>query len=110
MQRKRSGEESAARPFDRLVRQGAELYERAVHLPLIVAVGPDEIADRSLSGRRAIVRKLARALAAERRRGRKGHWTYDLNRHIALAQAYAAERRFLTAAERFQGSPDSGPD
>ena len=32
-----------------------------------------------------------RSLRDERRRGQAGHWSYDLNRHIALAQAYAAE-------------------
>ena len=45
--------------------------------------------------RRAILTRLARALRAERNRGRAGHWTYDLNRHIALKQAYAAERALM---------------
>lgn len=43
----------------------------------------------------AVAPAIARALRAERARGRGGHWTYDLNRHIALAQAYTAERRHL---------------
>ena len=71
---------------------GREAYERSLHLPRIIAVGPDEIADDSPAGRAAILRRLARALRAERRRGRAGHWSYDLNRHIALSQAYSAER------------------
>ena len=71
---------------------GAEAYERERHLARVIAVGPEEIADLSAAGRAAILRKLARALRAERMRGRAGHWTYDLNRHIALSQAYVAER------------------
>jgi hypothetical protein len=63
----------------------------------VLPVGPDEIADVSPSGRRAILRRLARALRSERNRGRAGHWTYDLNRHIALAQAYTAERTALSS-------------
>ncbi|WP_321506016.1 hypothetical protein [Breoghania sp.] len=43
------------------------------------------------AGRKALVARLARALRGERRRGRAGHWSYDLNRHIALLQAYRAE-------------------
>jgi hypothetical protein len=38
-----------------------------------------------------ILARLMRSLRDERRRGLAGHWSYDLNRHIALAQAYAAE-------------------
>jgi len=103
-------DEAPTRPFDRLVRQGAELYERRFHLRRILAIGPDEVADESLAGRQSIVRKLARALSAERRRGRSGHWTYDLNRHIALAQAYTAERRLLAAAERLPMKSRRLPD
>jgi hypothetical protein len=39
---------------------------------------------------------LSRALRAARRRGRAGHWTYDLNRHIGLVQAFRAERAALS--------------
>jgi hypothetical protein len=77
---------------------GLEAYVRERHLPRVLPVGPDEIADDSIAGRRRIVARLARALRAERMRGRGGHWTYDLNRHIALRQAYLAERRWLDEA------------
>ncbi len=76
---------------------GSEIYDRGRHLPRLLPVGPEEIADISASGRQSILRRLARALRAERNRGRAGHWSYDLNRHIALAQAYTAERRLLAA-------------
>ena len=45
----------------------------------------------------AIVARLERALSAERNRARSGHWTYDLNRHIALRQAHRAETERLSA-------------
>ena len=85
----------AAESYDALIRRGIEAYDRRRHLPRILPVGPAEVADVSPSGIRSILARLARALRAERSRGRAGHWTYDLNRHIALAQAYESERRLL---------------
>jgi hypothetical protein len=61
---------------------------------------PAQLADSSPSACRTIVARLARALRAERTRGRAGHWTYDLNRHIGLHQAYRAERARLPLADR----------
>jgi hypothetical protein len=86
---------TAARSVAAVIAAGADAYDRGRHLPRLIPVGPDEIADRSTTARRAILAKLARALRAERNRGRAGHWTYDLNRHIGLKQAYVAERRAL---------------
>lgn len=77
---------------------GVEAYVRERHLPRVLPVGPDEIADDSIAGRRRIAARLAQALRAERMRGRGAHWSYDLNRHIALRQAYLAERRWLSEA------------
>ncbi|MCB1495182.1 MAG: hypothetical protein KDJ86_05300 [Bauldia sp.] len=74
---------------------GVEAYDRERHLPRLAPVTPNQLADRSPEGQRRIVARLARALRAERNRGRAGHWTYDLNRHIGLRQALAAERRRL---------------
>ncbi len=82
-----------------------EDYVRQRHLPRILPVGPDEVADESIAGRRRILARLAKALRAERNRGRAGHWTYDLNRHIALRQAYLAERRWLDGQR--PGAPES---
>ena len=83
---------AAAGAMSRAIAAGREAYDRERHLPRIISVGPGELTDRTEAGRALILRKLARALRAERNRGRAGHWTYDLNRHIALNQAYAAER------------------
>ncbi len=89
----------AAASIEAVTAAGVEAYVRERHLPRVLPVGPDEVADDSLAGRRRIVARLARALRAERARGRGGHWTYDLNRHIALRQAYLAERRWLDCRE-----------
>jgi hypothetical protein len=48
-----------------------------------------------------VLGKLRRALRAERRRATSGHWSYDLNRHLAHVSAYKAEgegARFSAAA------------
>jgi hypothetical protein len=79
---------------------GNEPYDRQRHLPRILPVGPNELADESDAGRRRILARLTKALRGERSRGRAGHWTYDLNRHIALAQAFNAERRQTAARPR----------
>jgi len=86
---------AAASSLRSVVATGAELYDRARHLPRLIALMPGEIDDVRPAARRSILARLARALRAERNRGRAGHWTYDLNRHIALRQACLAERALM---------------
>lgn len=69
--------------------------DRRLYLPRVLAIGPEDIDDPSEQAARRVVLRLASALRAERTRGRAGHWTYDLSRHLALMQAYKAERRRL---------------
>jgi hypothetical protein len=47
----------------------------------------DHLAKTGEAGRRLIVKRLRRLLERERIRGAMRHWSYDLNRHIALKQA-----------------------
>ena len=94
-----SGVESAAEAtLAKVIVAGMEAYDRDRHLPRLIPVEPKDLLDPRREARRAILAKLARALRAERNRGRAGHWTYDLNRHIGLRQAYAAERQLLSEA------------
>lgn len=72
--------------------------ERRVELARLVPLWPAEIADTSPAGRARLVALLERALLSERRRGRAGHWTYDLARHAALVRAWRRERAALAAA------------
>lgn len=71
------------------------LNERARHLKRLIPIGPRELADRSIAGQDYIVRRLLRSLRGERTRGKAGHWSYDLNRHIGLVRALRTERATL---------------
>ena len=73
-------------------------WDRRRMLPRLIPVGPEELGDESREGRAVIVGRLMRALRGERVRGRAGHWSYSLDRHIGLVQALAAERRGLTTS------------
>lgn len=70
---------------------GVEAYQRARFLPRLIAATPADIADTGIERSADLLRRLRRALQRERHLGRIGHWTYDLNRHIALVQAVGAE-------------------
>jgi len=72
-------------------RPGWRAGERERLLPRLVAVAPADLADVSATGRRRVLDLMMRALRAERRRGRAGHWTYSLARHAGLVEALDAE-------------------
>ena len=91
-ERVRRGAETA---IARTLKAGAGVYQRTRDLPRLARVLPGEIAAESAEGLAVILTRLERALRAERNRAKSGHWTYDLNRHIALRQAYLAERQRL---------------
>jgi hypothetical protein len=76
---------------------GSTSFRRDIMLPRLIPVCPAEIADASAGGRRQVLRRLAKALRGERARGRAGHWSYSLNRHIGLLQAFRAERAAFRA-------------
>ena len=83
---------AARRSLAQVMTAGVEVYDRRMMLPRLVRATPAELEDDSPAMRRILLARLARALRAERNRGRAGHWTYDLNRHIGLRQAYIAEK------------------
>ena len=78
----------------------APAYNRTLDLPPLIPLWPAEIRDISIPGTRMIISRLATALRGERRRGRQGHWAYNLNRHAALKRALQSEREFLMSLER----------
>ncbi|MBX3597031.1 MAG: cytoplasmic protein [Rhizobiaceae bacterium] len=47
----------------------------------------DKVLSEGTISRKAIGQRIDRALKAERIKGLQRHWSYDLNRHIALKQA-----------------------
>lgn len=84
--------ESAAR----VIQPSASIqYCRETQLQKLLPLWPHEIADRTYNGVTRIVTLLARALRAERQRGKAGHWTYDISRHLALVNALRQERAEL---------------
>lgn len=93
-------DKAAGRVVEAAVRAGAKTYDRTRDLPALIRLDPFSEVSEDASGSGEIVARLERALRAERNRARAGHWTYDLNRHIALRQAYLAERERLCALRR----------
>jgi len=88
-----------------VIRDGARAYERARCLPRVLPLLAGTCQGPEPETTRLIVRKLAEAIRRERRLGRAGHWAYDLNKHVALTQAWEAERR---QAKNWQGKSRQG--
>ncbi len=86
--------------YRRMARAGAKAYLRMRDLPALVPLWPHELADDTAEGTQRILLKLGRALRAERRRARASHWSYDLNRHLALMSAVRAEQARLIGLSR----------
>lgn len=75
-------------------------YNRNIQLPKLIGLWPKEIADETYEVTARIVALLQKALRAERRRGQSGHWTYDLNRHVALTESLKEEENRLRTLAR----------
>ena len=69
-------------------------------LSRLIPLWPGEISAADACSALKVVATLERALRAERRRGRAGHWSYDMNRHLALARALREERVRLAELRR----------
>jgi hypothetical protein len=92
----------------RIVAEGAGTYVRAAALPRLLPVAPADLERDDAATARRLCLMLARALRRERNRGRAGHWTYDLSRHVGLLQAYRAERAALTRLQRAEADMKKG--
>lgn len=64
-------------------------YDRLEALSRFHRLSRETILSDAPEAARQVIGEIERALRAERARG--GHWTYDLNRHIALLVAHRAE-------------------
>jgi hypothetical protein len=58
-----------------------------VALQILVGIDLDTLLATPRDERSQVATRLKRALERERIRGLRRHWSYDLNRHIALKQA-----------------------
>ncbi|MBB6260337.1 hypothetical protein FHS77_000861 [Paenochrobactrum gallinarii] len=56
-------------------------------LQILANMDIDKIMVAPLGEKENAMRKLRRLIERERLKGTAGHWSYDLNRHIALKQA-----------------------
>jgi hypothetical protein len=83
------------RVFGPMIAAGAAGYSRARDLPKLLALPPDQIEDDGASATERIVAKLSARVRAQAVLGRRRHWSYDLNRHLALLAALRAERAHL---------------
>ncbi len=79
-------------------------FQRESELPKLIGIWPSDLEDTSLENAAKIVALLRKMLRAERQRGRTGHWAYDLNRHLTLAEALKAERERLRNLGQASGS------
>jgi len=70
-------------------------YNRIEQLPRLIGLWPHELKDCSQAASERIVALLRKALRGERQRGIGGHWTYDVNRHLALSEALREENERL---------------
>jgi len=81
---------------------------RTRRLSRLVPLWPREIEAADAASAERLVAALERALRGERRRGRAGHWTYDINRHVALSRALRDERARLAALRRARPASHAG--
>ncbi|RNJ49283.1 DUF6477 family protein [Methylocystis hirsuta] len=79
----------AGAALDAALVAGLHAYDRTRALTRFHRLSPDTIASDSPDGARAALKEIERAMRGER--ARRGHWSYDLNRHISLLVAHRAE-------------------
>lgn len=96
--------EGAARAVAATIRAGSIRYSRRMHLPRLLRLFRAEIPAAEPEATRFILGRLTVEARRERRRASAAHWTYDLNRHIALMQALEAERLHLADLMRRAGA------
>ncbi|HEY8161999.1 MAG TPA: DUF6477 family protein [Methylocystis sp.] len=73
-------------------------YDRLGALSRFHRLSRETIMSETPEAARAVLREIERALRVER--ARRGHWTYDLNRHIGLLVAHRAETARLAGFGR----------
>ena len=94
---------------DSAIAAAARTYVRERHLPRLLRITPEALADVSREGRRTVVGCLLRLARGSADAGASGHWSYDANRHIALLGALQAERAGLAALRRTESQMAGAP-
>jgi len=86
-----------------MIAAGAANYMRARDLPKLLKVSEDALERFTVAGAERIVARLVRAARAQGALGRRRHWSYDMNRHLAVLIALKAERASLAHLRNAQG-------
>lgn len=69
-------------------KQNQQTAMQRVALQAIAGIDLDEVLKLPQEEKERTKRRLTRLMERERLKGMCGHWSYDLNRHIALKQAF----------------------
>lgn len=93
----------ARRAVETTLEARAAAYRRTEFLLGFPRLSAETIAAETEEAAQAVLREIASALRRER--ARAGHWTYDLDRHIALLVAHRAEQ---ARAERIRAATQRG--
>ena len=106
----RSSDAAAKSALDAAITAGIQGYNRRLALSSLHRLSSEIIHSETGDAARQVVAEIERALRRER--ARAGHWTYDLNRHIALHVAHRVETARLAelrardaTARAFQNQP-----
>ena len=87
------------------VAEVSDARQRAA-LQLCCGIDLGQIEQATAKDRTGFVRRIERAIERERLKGNRRHWSYDLNRHIALKQALD---RFSQARPAKNPQPSKNP-
>jgi hypothetical protein len=80
---------------DQVLERGVASYDRARMVSTLLRLWPLEAYGEEPETTRGLLARLRRALRRERALGTAGHPRYDVNRHIALLQAWRCESATL---------------
>lgn len=89
-----------ARAFGRSKAEEVEEARRRVAMQLLCGIDLADAAGMPPDRRAQLIRHLERLIERERLKGMRRHWSYDLNRHIALKQVLDRLRGGSEAGKR----------
>lgn len=89
-----------------MIDAGARVYVRSRDLPKVLDALPDIIEDYSVDNTALIVKLLKARVKACRSLGTRNHWSYDVNRHLALLSALKSEEAALAHLRNAHGLAD----
>lgn len=94
--------EDEAKAFRKAKEQRAAEARQCAAFFLIAGIDLAAALETSGEERAAILSRLERLIERERLKGMRRHWSYDLNRHIALKQVYDRLRHGAAGLRRLR--------